>query len=148
MAPYRHHLLYVVVRRKLFQCPPYSFNIRLLNSTKHIASWEDDSSSNGLYFPPTHLPCMKPDVKLLCPRKPATGSHPLSAKFISNCLHPIYLRSILILFLHFFGLFTACSITDSNTTCLERSSYTFYTTYVSILLYAYTYGCLCLICFS
>jgi len=36
-------------------------------------------------------------------------------------------------FLLFF-LFTACSITGSNTTCLERSSYTFYIIYVSILL--------------
>ena len=48
----------------------------------------------------------------------------------------------------FFCLFTACSITDSNTTCLERSSYTFYIIYVSILLQAYSYGCLCLIWFS
>ena len=45
-------------------------------------------------------------------------------------------------------LFTACSITDSNTTCLERSSYTFYIIYVCILLYAYIYGCLCLVWFS
>ena len=31
-----------------------------------------------------------------------------------------------------FFLCTACSITESNTTCLERSSYMFYITYVSI----------------
>jgi len=34
----------------------------------------------------------------------------------------------------FFCLFTACSITDSNTACLERSSHTFYIKYVSTLL--------------
>ena len=31
-------------------------------------------------------------------------------------------------------LFTTCSITNSNTTCLERSSYTFYIIYISFLL--------------
>jgi len=48
----------------------------------------------------------------------------------------IFTCNIKILFLHiyFFCLFTACSITDSNTTCLERSSYTFYIIYFSILL--------------
>jgi hypothetical protein len=41
---------------------------------------------------------MGPDISLLYPQKPATGSHPMSAKFILNCSHRIYLISILILY--------------------------------------------------
>jgi len=38
------------------------------------------------------------------------------------------------IYVFFLNLFTACSITDSDTTCVRSSSYTFYIIYVSTLL--------------
>ena len=45
-------------------------------------------------------------------------------------------------------LFTTCSITNSNTTCLERSSYTFYLIYISFLLNLIMCHFVCCLVFS
>ena len=53
--------------------------------------------------------------------------------YVCVCMYECVCMCLCIFYVHIY-LFTTCSITNSNTTCLERSSYTFYIMYISFLL--------------